>query len=204
MKLETDSGEYELLTDAVASVRDVPGLICEIGTRKGGSLQLIIDALLENGDEGRTVLSIDNYGHMLYQWGMDRTARLDYTNDMRNEAYKNLYEYVTGKPVNLLVFTLEDSEFFNRYWDGVPVYKEEKRLEARYALAFLDGPHDVTSLKKEILFFAARTEAGARIVVDDIDFFNVDELTEFAAKTGFKVDQIGEKKIVYEKLERVR
>lgn len=191
MILETDSAEYELLKDAVISTRG-KGLVIEFGTRKGGSMQQIIDCL----EKGDTVLSIDPYGNILYNTGWAGKTRLDYTNDMRNEAMANLYSYAREKGVNFIHFSLEDTEFFARFDDGVPIYDVEKRIINNYAMAFLDAGHTIEDIFEELCFFATRMEKGAKVVVDDIDFIDCDKLIELASGLDFSVEKRGNKKLV--------
>lgn len=197
----TDSFEYEILKEAVKRVKGVEGAIVEIGTRQGGSMMHIIDALNENQDSGRTVISIDPYGHIPYNDGKTLGTRYDYTNEMRNEAMQRLYGYVRGMEVNFLFFNLESTEFFSKFEHGVPVYEVEKRIETRYAFAFLDGSHDFFDILEELLFFSKRMAAGAVVVVDDIDFegVRVSDLIEISAQHnyGFDVLQRGNKKIAF-------
>lgn len=197
----TDSFEYELLKDAVKRVKGINGAIVEIGTRQGGSLMHIIDALNESEDAGRTVISIDPYGHIPYNDGKVIGTRYDYTNDMRNEAMQRLFGYVRGMQVNFLFFNLESTEYFDKFALGVPVYEVEKRIETRYAFAFLDGSHDFFDILVEMQFFSKRMAHGAVIVIDDIDFegVRVSDLIEIAGEHtyGFDVLKQGSKKIAF-------
>ena len=196
MKLETDSAEYELLADAVASTRHLKGIAIELGTRKGGSMQTIMDNLLPND----VVISIDPYGNILYNTGWAGRTRLDYTNSMRNEAMANLYAYAQQRQVNFLHFSLEDTEFFARFSDGVPVYDTEKLIINEYSVAFLDAGHTIEDIFEELCFFAVRMQQGAKVVVDDIGFIDVARLNELASGLDFAVHQQGGKKVVYVKL----
>jgi len=192
MILETDSAEYELLKDAVLSTRHLDGLVIEFGTRKGGIMQQIIECLTDE-----TVISVDPYGNILYNTGWAGRTRLDYTNEMRNETLANLYTICRDKKVNFLHFTLEDTEFFTRFGDGVPVYQHEKYLVNTYSFAFLDAGHTIEDIFEELCFFSPRMETGAKVVVDDIDFIEVDKLTELASGLNFVAEKRGGKKIVY-------
>lgn len=196
MRLETDSAEYELLADAVASTRHLNGIAIELGTRKGGSMQTIMDNLQPND----VVISVDPYGNILYNTGWAGKTRLDYTNSMRNEAMSALYAYAQARQVNFLHFSLEDTEFFARFSDGVPVYDTEKLIIGEYSVAFLDAGHTIEDIFEELCFFAVRMQAGAKVVVDDIDFIDVAKLNELASGLDFAVHQQGGKKIVYVKL----
>lgn len=80
--IEGDSGEYELLTEAVELSKDVEGICVEIGVRMGMGTKHIIDAICEHRP-GSTVIGIDPYGSILYT-GREPNGpcRLDYTNEM--------------------------------------------------------------------------------------------------------------------------
>lgn len=53
----------------------------------------------------------------------------------------NLYAMCPSTGMECLFFPLEDTEFFKRYCDGIPIYDEYKRIVNKYAMVFLDGPH---------------------------------------------------------------
>lgn len=200
-RLETDSSDYYLLEDSVKSIRSVPGIVCEIGTRRGGSLKIIIDSLLENGDEHRNVLALDPYGHMPYQMTEVVNVRLDYTNQMRDETVSALYGYVQQKPVNLVVCFLEDTEFFKRFSDGYPFYNEEKTVLNQYALVFFDGPHSVSSIQTEIEFFQSRTVLGSVYVFDDIECYpHNDKIEPWLLSNGWKLKNKFDRKASYIKV----
>ena len=118
--MEGDSFDYEVLQRAAERVRDVSGLVCEIGTRRGGSLKYIMDGL-----EGtrKHIVCIDPYGDIGYN-GADNqmNVRYDYTNAMKHESLPQIYTYAASKNVNIVFFNLEDTEFMGRFHDGVPVY----------------------------------------------------------------------------------
>jgi hypothetical protein len=170
-RLETDSQDYHILANATRDIKNIPGLICEIGTRRGGSMKVIIDALLENQDFDRNVIGLDPYGNIDYCCTQEETKKLDYTNNMRNETIYSLYSYVINKPVNLIIHILEDTEFFQRFSDGVPFYKESKTIINDYALVFFDGPHHTDPIIKEMEFFQPRTLKSGIWVFDDVKYY---------------------------------
>ncbi|OGR86920.1 MAG: hypothetical protein A3A86_06540 [Elusimicrobia bacterium RIFCSPLOWO2_01_FULL_60_11] len=176
--IEVDSSAYEVLSDAAKAIKGVPGLCLEMGTRRAGSAKIIINALLENGDLGRSLLCVDPYGDMVHANEEGKFARVDYTNDMRKDTQRNLYRYAHGKPVNVYLLILEDIEYFKRFPDGYPVYDKTKHLMDRYALVFFDGPHDIQSVLTEIEFFKSRTPRGGMWVFDDINKYPHDEAVE--------------------------
>lgn len=186
VRLETDSADYHVLHNAVMGIKDVRGMVCEIGTRRGGSLSLIVNALELNKDTNRTVVFIDPYGNIEYASHDNRVVRLDYTNQMRNETLAALYLRFVDTPVNLVPMIMEDTEFFKRFFDGVPVYNDHKEILRDYALVFFDGPHDVASLSTEIEFFNARTPVGGVWVFDDIMYYDHDVIEDQVFKMGFE------------------
>jgi hypothetical protein len=186
VRLETDSADYHVLHNAVMSIKDVRGMVCEIGTRRGGSLSLIVNALELNKDINRTVVFIDPYGNIEYASHDNRVVRLDYTNQMRNETLAALYLRFVDTPVNLVPMIMEDTEFFKRFFDGVPVYNDHKEILRDYALVFFDGPHDVASISTEIEFFNARTPVGGVWVFDDIMYYDHDVIEDRVFNMGFE------------------
>lgn len=169
---ETDSHDYHILQDAAKLILGIPGAVCEIGTRKGGSALMVVDALLENGDRNRNMICLDPYGNLDYIVAEGHVSKSDYTNTMRNQAYSSIYANIIDKPINLVVMCLDDAEFFNRFGDGFPFYQEHKTVVNLYAFVFFDGPHDSASILKEIEFFNNRSPLGAVWVFDDLDFYD--------------------------------
>lgn len=188
-RLETDNDDYHILCDAVRGIRYTPGMICEIGTRRGGSLAHIINTLGSTGDHGRNIVFIDPYGNIEYaQKDGVIKQRTDYTNLMRNETLSALYYYVAKHPVNPVPFIMEDTEFFKRFADGVPFYNEHKVFETQYALVFFDGPHDVPSILKEIEFFHPRSLKGSMWVFDDVEgYYDHDRIESIVIQLGWSL-----------------
>jgi len=201
--LEVDSQDYHVLSNAVKRVKNVPGIICEIGTRRGGSMKIIIDTLLENNDNDRNIVGIDPYGNIDYQVNEVDKKKIDYTNNMRNQTLSSLYNYVTNKRVNLLMLILEDTEFFEKFKNGIPFYNEEKIILNQYALVYFDGPHSTELIMKEIEFFNERTPIGGYWVFDDVDngFYPHNEQIEpWLLNNGYKMVEKTRCKASYVKL----
>lgn len=199
MRLGVDSFDYYVLDEAASLVKNTPGILMEIGVREGGGLQYIIDGLLNNHIYGRTVVGLDPYGDLPYEWKEGKIAPWTYSNDMKKTAYKNLFEYVIGKPVNLELITMTDETYFKRYADGVPIYETtEEILEDRYALIHYDGPHSLDALKKEMAFFRPRTPIGGIWVFDDVtDFYDHDAVHKVLTETCFEEITKTQKKASY-------
>ena len=207
----TDSQEYEILINAVAAVKpEVPGAVVEIGTRRGGSAKMIIDTLVNTGNNNRSMFCIDPYGNIEIECtnlnmtihNPDRAIegdkmskeltspqRFDYDNTMRNRIIPSLYFYAYNAGLNFSFFCLEDHEFFERYGDGVPVYNNVKKYEDQYAFVFFDGPHDNATLHLECDFFVKRAAVGTVYVFDDIWMYDHDEIVEntYLFPNGFEV-----------------
>lgn len=198
-KLETDNADYHVLKNATLAIKGVPGMICEIGTRRGGSLAHIINALGENQDLNRNIVFIDPYGNIEYAQS-DNVTRpsTDYTNVMRNETLAALYYYVGRHPVNPVPFIMEDTEFFKRFFDGVPFYLSHKVIETEYALVFFDGPHDLASILREVEFFQTRTPPGAMWVFDDVvGYYDHDALEKIIFGMGWQLVEKTDRKVSY-------
>lgn len=220
MTITVDSLNYEILINAVCKTRNLDGLICEIGTRAGGSLKLIIDTILIKKLPPRPIICIDPYGCIDYPEGDEgKVIRQDYTNGMRDTCLTDIYNYlnmvsimplenkITIVPwqtpqliskINTIFFILEDFEFFNRFGDGVPVYNNsEKKIYNDYSLVFLDGPHTCDALKREIDFFNLRMKSGAVIVCDDLGLYNHDLVEKYLFENGFDLVEKAERKASY-------
>jgi len=185
ISLPTDSDNYDVLFNAAASIKGVEGIVCEIGTRRGGSTKYIIDGLLSVEDYNRNLICIDPYGSIEYKSNEFSLGKSDYTNEMRNEALINIYKYVFNKPINVLMFCLEDTEFFKRFSDGVPVYNDSKSIINQYSLVFFDGPHCSTNILKEVEFFYPRTTKGSKFVFDDVCDYNHNIVHESISSNNF-------------------
>lgn len=203
-----DSQEYEVLTNAALKIRGVPGAVVEIGTRRGGSAKMIMDALVQNGDNNRSMFCIDPYGNIDYiqtnlslsvhnpevekegdpqSKELTKAIKLDYDNSMRNRIIPSLYYYGYQNGFNFTFFCLEDTEFFARYADGVPVYDEVKKIEDKYAFVFFDGPHNSEAMVTETNFFLTRSNIGTVFVFDDIWMYDHDAIEAILFAEGFEV-----------------
>lgn len=176
-ELPYDGHDYHVVSDAVESVQGVPGMACEIGLRRGGGSKFMIDAMIRTKQK-RTLIGIDPYGNIDYitkklpNDAETVVTKMDYTNEMRDLCIINMYLYSARNQINFLFFPLEDTEFFKRYADGVPVYEENKRIETQYAVVYFDGPHQVDPVRTEIEFFDARTAKGSAFIFDDVSYYD--------------------------------
>lgn len=168
----TDSADYHVLTTAVDMTDGIEGATCEIGLREGGGSWYIMEASHGYGKTTyRPHIAIDPYGDIEYK--MDEGVPYVwspgwYTNQMRNKTVAKLFEYADSKNIDFHFFNLEDTEFFSRYYDGVPIYRGKKILLNKYSMVHFDGAHTHDAVLNEILFFHPRTDKGAIFVFDDV------------------------------------
>ena len=92
----------------------------------------------------------------------------------------------------------EDSEFFNRFADGYPIYEENKILISKYELVAFDGPHDTKSVLKEAVFFNQRKADQTVWILDDISGLKWATLENFMSKARFRLVKKGENKAIFE------
>jgi hypothetical protein len=221
---DTDSQEYHILQNAANMVKNLPGAAVEIGTRRGGSAKMIID-VLKDGIPNRPMFCIDPYGNiemmitninqtMHFQTKPEQlqgdpmskdvaaNVRLPnwYDNTMRNRIIPSLYYYAYQNNMNFHFFCLEDTEFFKRYSDGVPVYQDYKNLCNQYALVFFDGPHDNDAVQREIDFFLPRTIVGSVFIFDDVWMYNHDKFHNIMLENGWEAVETGAVKISYKRV----
>jgi len=198
-EISGDSGEYEFLTEAVELSKDVEGMCCEIGTRRGLSLKHIIDAVLEYCPD-KSVISIDPYGSILYQGREGQICRLDYTNQMKYECMAAIYAYLCEHPVDFHFFDIEDTIFFEERQHGVYKYDLERSLMDKYSMVFFDGPHYIEAIIKEIDFLFPRTPSGGTWIFDDItpDFYDHQMIRDYIGYE-FNIVRTGLKKEIWQK-----
>jgi hypothetical protein len=91
--------------------------------------------------------------------------------------------------MHLIALTLTDDDFFNLFDNGIPVYQGNRMVYNDYAFAFLDGPHDTKSILRQVEFLAPRMPKGGNIVIDNIDFFDLDYILRMARATYTEVER---------------
>jgi hypothetical protein len=188
LPFQGDSQDYWMIKEAAEKSADVPGLFCEIGLRQGGGTKAIIDGVFIS-DKERTVIAIDPYGAIPYEGMEGETApETIYTNLMQKETLELMYRTMQRLPkLNFIFFPLEDIEFFKRYGDGVPIYNHQKEIVNEYAMAHLDGPHNLATVMIEAEFFNARMKKGAHLVFDDVEhFYDHNKVEEFLFKNNWQ------------------
>lgn len=195
--MNKDSREYDILKNATENVKGIYGLTCEIGVREGGGTHVILDAL-KSTNQKKIHIAIDPFGNIDYEHWETIKEKLDYTNTMKNKMLKNLYEYCSNNNMEVLFFSLEDTEFFKRFADGVPVYNEYKQIINTYSLVFFDGPHTTKLVRDEFDFFKDKIPVGGMLVFDDIDQYpHMNFLDLYIQSYNFKIYQKGSCKISY-------
>jgi len=187
--IEGDSREYELIREACKSLQGDDFFTAEIGVRRGLASKLILDELLF---KKHWHIGIDPYGNLDYQhYDNKKSTKADYTNDMKNELIKDL-DYK-----NFSLFQMEDHEFMKRFYDGVPIYREQKELRNKYDLVHFDGPHKSVDVIKESIFFGERSHAGSVFIYDDYPKYDMDGVLKIIVNEyGFMLLKQGKNKIV--------
>lgn len=201
-----DGRQYEILSDSVKAVVDVEGMTCEIGLREGGGSLHMLRALQETKQQ-RMHLAIDPYGDIPYYMHEDQNLTARYDNDMKYDTLAQMYKWCQDSKQDFTFFCLESKEFFNRYFDGVPLYSNHKKTICnKYACVYLDGQHRSTEVLPEVLFFAERMDKGAIMVCDDCGFYDHYQAVDpIIRKLGFETflkgdDSIPNHKHAYIKL----
>jgi hypothetical protein len=202
MELAGDSQEYEILKRAAHRAASIPdAMTCEIGLRMGGGSKAIIDGLKSNKDfhQGQVHVAIDPYGQLYYPTP-DGNPHLgnDYSNGMRDCCLSLLHSYALTSGVNLLYFPLADYDFFERFFDGVPVYEMgTRRLMNTYSLVHVDGVHTYESVWHASMFFQDKTVPGSIIVYDDCAWYDWKHMDRILQGTGWSILEQGCYRISY-------
>ena len=185
LKLETDSSEYEQLYDAAQAVKQVPGTICELGVRFGGSMEIIM--LSSVGGLDRLYIGIDPWGTLPYYIGKEpKLTGFKYPNEMRLKAQTGLYTLAEELKMNLVLLPMLDTVFFDVFKQGFPRYHDGiEYLEKTYALVHFDAEHTTNAVMREVDFFHSRSSVGAMWVFDDINLFDFDAVSRRVLDMGF-------------------
>lgn len=195
--IEGDSDDYEILNNAAAHVKELNGLTIEMGVRLGLSSVIIMNQNTDN----KIHICVDPYGAIDYSDDKHGTFKTDYTNEVRNKCLYALHKYAFEYNKNMLFFVLEDTEYFSRFKNGVPVYKDTKQIISEYSLVHFDGPHTLQAVKDEVNFFENKLQIGGVFVFDDLDLYNHDEVEKtLLEKNKFQIFQKGKRKASYIKV----
>ena len=183
---------YDVLVDGVKRIKGVPGLTCEIGVRAGLGSALIMNTCQANDDK-RIHVGIDPWGNIDIVLG-ERIVTADYTNGMKREALKKLYEWCYNHGQELYMFAMTDTEFFELFAEGIPVHDNGVSLKMNeYAYVFIDGPHNNAAVQAAIEFFEPKSPVGAVWQFDNCDAYGHDVAHKWVLEHGFKefTDEIG-------------
>lgn len=193
---------YKSLVHFIPQLKEVEGMSIEIGLRRGGGTYEIVQAFLKNNDK-RNHICVDPYGNIEY-YGNNSIMQYDYYNSMRNETIPNLYQYAEANDVNIVFFNLEDSEFYNRFCDGVPIYNHgKKEIISKYCLAHIDGQHSVKAVSIATDFFTTNLSKNGIIVYDNTDYYEHSPVHTKLLSNNFEMlleEDVHSFKRVYKKL----
>ena len=200
-ELPGDSKDYDVITRAIKVIpKNKSGMTCEVGLRQGGGTRFIMDALAQSSLPYKVHVAIDPYGNIVYARKDGVSRRMNYTNEMRDVSLGHIYTYAMKRGVNFVFINLEDTEFFNRYSDGVPIYSDNKHLLNEYIFVHFDGPHHVELVLDEFLWFNERMTKGATIVFDDVNGYDHDRVEQQVLKSGWKLLEKTLRKASYQKV----
>lgn len=205
-----DSAEYELIKEGIQLSKDVEGMCLELGLRLGGGIKEIIDGVSEFCP-GKVVISVDPFGNIPYEHKEGEFVQYGeeygYSNNMKDTCLMTLHEYVREKKVYMMFLQLEDTEFFKRYADGIPVYRNSKTIQDKYSFVHFDGPHAIQPLIDEIEFFLPRSNAGSIWCFDDIGhniegtpyqhYYDHDFIEKYLFERNFELIRKGHVKATY-------
>lgn len=198
--LDFDNSNHDVLYRASKDIQGVYGMVCEIGFRMGGGMGVMMMGCIETKNSDRYFIAVDPYGHILYNAQEGNTLRFDYTNSMKSNTLINMSKFCLENNIIFDLITLEDSEFFKRYGDGVPFYNMNKQIINTYALVHLDGPHHLKDILSELDFFCGRVSIGGYIVIDDVTYFDLFVVDEYLKNKKFILMEKDNQKISYKKI----
>lgn len=198
-EIQTDGNEYHLLDIACDLVKDVPGLIVELGNYLGGGMLRMMNHFHNNGSQ-RIFVGIDPYGAIPYANVNGVNHCYAYSNRTKSAFLSQIYKVCHERNTNFIFFNITDNQFFNRFPDGIPVYEEQEVIHSAYALVVIDGPHEYNAVFNEFNFFKSRMNTNGIIVFDDICDYDHKTLHEIILAEGFDVVNYSTYKAVYKKL----
>ena len=202
MKFEGDSSNYDVITRAIKVIPSgLEGMTCEIGLRRGMGTKYIIDSLNKKEIPYKVHVAIDPYGHIEYASHEGYAVRLDYTNNMRDDTIGLCHIYANQNNVNFIFLNLTDTQFFEKFAAGIPIYEEEEIVLNKYIFVHFDGPHQLDLLETEFSWFDKRMSIGATIVFDDVvNYYDHSKLDLIVQKAGWKLLESTGCKASYQKI----
>ena len=141
MTIKGDSGEYELLTEAVKSAYKLKSndyyLTCEIGVREGLGSKIIMDEMKTKNHGTHHHIGIDPYGDIKYrhfdkEHDFIEHPKTDYTNLMKLRLKKDLIDYP-----NFHLMEMTDCEFMYKYRSGLTIYENKPKTLSLTAIPLL-------------------------------------------------------------------
>jgi len=186
---------YFVMEDGAKLIKGVPGLTCEIGVRRGLGSATIMSSCQHNDDK-RVHVGIDPWGNIEYH-DHGGYRRIDYTNEMKRETLRDLYNWCSITNQEFLLFIMRDVEFFERFATGIPVHDYTSSVVNEYAYVYFDGPHNNESVQVEIEFFEARAPVGAVFQFDNTDQYDHTLIDKWLVDHGFEFIPLGEGGLCY-------
>jgi hypothetical protein len=110
---------------------------------------------------------------------------------------QDMLVYMSHNYPEFNLVNLEDTEFFNKFSDGYPIYNKKKTLINTYDFVLLDGPHDTQSILNEMKFFIKRASEQQLIMIDDVASFDLDLIENEVTPYNYFVCYEGEKKVMF-------
>ena len=216
--IKGDGKEYKLLAKWVDNLKPQDFyLTVEIGVREGYGSFVITD-ILKNKNYFH--IGIDPYGDIVYKhldkeidyekgtiayWtdfegkpllNEDGTPKVPtYPNSMKQNFLSDFKSHE-----NFILYQLEDTEYFNAFGGGIPLYRNgKKQIINCYDFVHFDGPHTTEKVLEEAAFFAPRSRVGTRFVFDDIKTYEMSKIAYILENFGFKTSEMGDNKCMLEK-----
>ena len=190
-----DSLEYDLIEQAIQFLKNPIGNTIEIGVRDGFASKLIIDAWRKHQKIPLIHLGIDPYGDIPYNES-DTSLNIDYTG-YNNKMKQDMLVYMSHEYSEFNLINLEDTEFFDKFSNGYPIYNKKKKLINKYDFVLLDGPHDTQSILNEMKFFMKRAPEQQLIMIDDVKSFDLSLIESEVKAFNYFVCYEGEKKVMF-------
>ena len=108
---------------------------------------------------------------------------------------QDMLVYMSHEYSEFNLINLEDTEFFDKFSNGYPIYNKKKKLINKYDFVLLDGPHDTQSILNEMKFFMKRAPEQQLIMIDDVKSFDLSLIESEVKAFNYFVCYEGEKKV---------
>ena len=161
---------YNKLVPYIRESFSASGASAEVGLRRAGTTALILQEQV-NSKVRIPHICIDPYGQIPYSVN-ERIVSTDYSNEMRNDTLAKLYTYASDHNLDVIFFNMEDREFYERFRDYVPFYKQAISKIVEYSFVHIDGQHSYEAVKPSADFFLPRLSKGAIIAFDNSDTYD--------------------------------